>query len=500
MSAEPSADPSAAAGPGADPAAPDPPGEPRRSVAPAAPVRRAHRVMAVVRWLLLVAVVAFAGATVWRYWGPAEHAPSAAREARYYCPMHPQIRSPDPGECPICFMRLEPIPADRRHQAPAEAASSSRAASDAAPAPHAPAASGAPAGAASALPEVMAVTVGADQQRAIGLVTSPVERATVGQRLRVPAVVSATDSGRSEVRVRAPGFVERVAVRQTGERVRRGQPLAYVYSPEIYRAQAEFLAASRWSEATPAGAPPSGAPDLVAAARRGLELLGLGRGDLDRLSRTGQPIRAIAVRAPASGTITRFGAVLGARADPETILYEISDLSTVWVVASVHERDMSAVPIGATARFTSASGNASALTARVDSVEPAIDEPTRTSRVRLVVRNPDGRLLPGQYGEVELELPGAPRLLVPRDAVVRTGEHTYVYVAAPGDRFEPRRVTAGREREGRVEILAGLSEGERVVTRGGFMLDSESRLQASLAAAPTAGAASGPAHRHEPEE
>ncbi|MCC6213518.1 MAG: efflux RND transporter periplasmic adaptor subunit [Polyangiaceae bacterium] len=456
--------------------------------------------MAVVRWLLLLSVVGIAGATVWRFWGPAEHAHSEAREARYYCPMHPQIRSPDPGECPICFMRLEPIPADRRQPAVAGAASPAPATSGAPSATGAQAASGAPAGSTSAPPEVVAVTVGADQQRAIGLVTAPVERATVGGRLRVPGVVSATDSGRSEVRVRAPGFVERVAVRQTGERVRRGQPLVYVYSPEIYRAQAEFLAASRWSEAAPAGAPPSGAPELVAAARRGLELLGLSRGDLDRISRTGQPIRAIAVRAPASGTITRFGAVLGARADPETVLYEISDLSTVWVVASVHERDLGAVPIGAPARFSSAAADATALTARVDSVEPSIDEPTRTSRVRLVVRNPDGRLLPGQYGEVELELPGAPRLLVPRDAVVRTGERTYVYVAAPGDRFEPRRVTAGREREGRVEILAGLSEGERVVTRGGFMLDSESRLQASLAATPAAGGASSPAHRHGSEE
>jgi len=377
--------------------------------------------MAVVRWVLLGLVTALAGYTVWSYWGPRQSEHAAHEEAAYYCPMHPQIRSPEPGVCPICHMNLEPIPDERRNQS-------------------APAAS-----------------------------TSVVESAAFGDRLRV----------------RAPGFVERVSVRQTGVRVHRGQPLAFIYSPEINQAQEAFVAATKWSGSESGGSSgQDGTRDIASAARRGLELLGLSTADIDEVARTGRPIRAVAVRAPAGGFVTRFSAVLGSRADPEMVLYEIADLSSVWVIASVHERDVRTLRAGTVARFIAAGGEREPLTGKIDLIEPALDELTRTTGVRLVLPNRDGQLRPGQFGEVEFELPAVSGLLVPRDAVIRTGEHEYVYVATGTDRFEPRNVTTGLAREGRVQVLSGLSAGDRVVTRGGFMLDSESRLQASLAAAP----------------
>jgi len=439
------------------------PGESHAEHRSPGPSRQALRTMAVVRWVLLGLVTALAGYTVWTYWGPTRSGPGAHREDRYYCPMHPEIRSPDAGECPICHMNLEPIPDERRNQS--------------APAASAPAAS-APA-------NVTAVTLTEEKQRSVGLATSVVQSASFGDRLRVPGIIGAPETGISQVRVRAPGFVERVAVRQTGVRVSRGQPLAFIYSPEIYRAQEEFIAATKWSGSESAGASENGgALDIASAARRGLELLGLSTADIDEIARTGRPIRAVAVRAPAGGFVTRFNAILGSRADPEMVLYEIADLSSVWVVASVDERDVGALRVGTTARFTAPGGEREPLTGKVDLIEPALDESTRTTRVRLVLRNRDGRLRPGQFGEVEFDLPAAAGLLVPRDAVIRTGEHEYVYVATGTDRFEPRIVATGLSREGRVQVLSGLSAGDRVVTRGSFMLDSESRLQASLAAAP----------------
>lgn len=431
-----------------------------------APSRRALRTMAVVRWTLLGLVTLLAAYTVWTFWGPQQDGQAAHEEARYYCAMHPQIRSPEPGECPICHMNLEPIPEERRN---APAPSSAQAASPATPSPS----------------NVTPVTVSEEKQRAVGLATSVVESATVGDRLRVPGVISAPETGLAQARVRAPGFVEQVAVRQTGVRVTRGQPLAFIYSPEIYRAQEEYLAATRWSGAAIGeGTAPTGAADIAAAARRALELLGLSATDIEEMTRTGRPIRAVAVRAPASGYVTRFNAVLGSRAEPEMVLYEIADLSSVWVIASVHERDLSAMRVGTTARFTTTSTSAEPLSGRVDLIEPLLDESTRTTRVRLVIPNREGRLRPGQFGEVEFELPASPGLFVPRDAVIRTGEHEYVYVAVSAERFEPRVVRTGLSREGRVQVLSGVGEGDRVVTRGSFMLDSESRLQASLAAAP----------------
>lgn len=440
---------------------------------PTSPSRRALRTMAIVRWALLLLVGAVALSVVWTHWGPAGDASHQTHAlARFYCPMHPQIRSPEPGECPICHMDLEPIPEERQ--------------SSGATPPLAPASA-----THAALPEVATVHLSEEKQRAVGLAVAPVESAALGDRLRVPGVLGAPETGVSQVRVRAPGFVEKVAVRQTGVRVSRGQVLAYVYSPEIYRAQEEYLAATRWSTAGSAATPGrAAAGEIAAAARRGLELLGLETAEIEEIGRTGQPLRAIPLRAPAAGYVTRFNAILGSRADPEMVLYEISDLSKLWVIASLHEREVAGLGRGTPARFTP-SGSSTPLSAKIELIEPLLEESTRTTRVRLSVDNRDGRLRPGQYGEVELELSPTAGLFVPSDAVIRTGQHEYVYVATSNDDFTPRRVRTGLSREGRVQVVEGLSAGERVVTRGSFMLDSESRLQASLAAVPAAPPAGG---------
>jgi membrane fusion protein, copper/silver efflux system len=429
-------------------------------------VIRGLRAMAVVRWILLGLVTLVAATTLWTFWGPNRSAPGTEQpaEARYYCPMHPQIRSSGPGECPICQMSLEPIPVERRSEARPPARSASPALT-----PH----------------DVTRVSLPVERQQAIGLTSSVVLRESLGGSLRVPGVVSAPETGLAQVRVRAAGFVERVAVGQTGVRVARGQTLAWIYSPEIYRAQEEFLAATRWNGApAPAGAAATPAADIARAARRGLELLGLEKGDIEGLLRAGAPLRALPVRAPSPGYVTRFNAVLGSRADPDTVLYELCDLSTVWLIASVHERDLVSVRVGTPAHFVVAGSATAPVAASVELVEPQLDESTRTSRVRLTLKNQRFLLRPGQFGEVTFDLPAAEGLFVPRDAVIYTGEHHYVYVARDGEQFEPRSVRTGIEVDSRVQILEGLGAGERVVTRGSFMLDSESRLQASLANAP----------------
>lgn len=430
------------------------------------PSPRALKLMAAVRWVLLGLVTLLAGYTVLTSLGPSsdEHAEHSVDE--YYCPMHPEIRSNKPGECPICHMHLEPIPAERRAKSP----EMERATPVDAPG------------------NVTVVSLSKDKQKAIGLRTSVVESATLGERLRVPGVISAPETGLSQVRVRAAGFVEQVAVRQTGVRVSAGQPLAFIYSPEIYRAQEEYLAALSWRSpgVDHAASPDPGVPDLTQAAKRGLELLGLSSKDIEDITQTKKPIRAIAVRAPASGHITRFGAILGSRADPETVLYEIADLSKVWVIASVHERDLKLMNIGMGVRFSPTGGKDTPIEGTIDLIEPLLDEATRTTRVRIVIENKDMTLKPGQFGQVEFELPAAAGLFIPREALIRTGESDYVYLAEGADNFVPRLVEAGLSRGDKVEIRKGLAEGDRVVTRGNFLLDSESRLKASLTSAPSA--------------
>ena len=441
-----------------------------------------QRVMAVVRWAILVAVTAVAAFSVWRYWGPGSASIPSHREDRFYCPMHPQIRSPDPGHCPICHMTLEPIPEERRQAAaPVTPAGPSDAGSDGGATP-----SAADAGVALSPPQgLVPVTLSLDRQQLIGMSTAPVVRRALGAQLRVPGVVEAPESAVAQVHVRSAGFLERVAVRQGGVRVARGQTLAWIYAPEIYQAQQEMLTAQRWAGAPmEGGMTEPGHDDVFAAARRRLQFLGVADGDIDEVLRRGVALRAVPIRAPIDGYVTRYAAVLGQYATPEMTLYELSDLSRVWVVASLYERDLARVRRGMPAQFAAAGEGGPPIAARVELVEPSVGAETRTARVRLSVPNPSMRLRPGQYGDVTFSLPGAASLVVPRDAVADTGAARYVFVDAGGGRFEPRRVRTGVLSGEDLEVTEGLREGERVVARGSFMVDSESRLQAALAASP----------------
>ena len=439
-----------------------------------------QRVMAVVRWAILVAVTAVAAFSVWRYWGPGSASLPAHREDRFYCPMHPQIRSPDPGHCPICHMTLEPIPEDRRQ--PAAPVSSADAGAD----------GGAVADASdggvslSPPPGLVPVTLSLDRQQLIGMSTATVARRALGAQLRVPGVVEAPENAVAQVHVRTAGFLERVAVRQGGVRVARSQTLAWIYAPEIYQAQQEMLTARRWAGASDGGMPEAGHDDVFAGARRRLQFLGVADGDIDEVLRRGVALRAVPIRAPIDGYVTRYAAVLGQYATPEMTLYELSDLSRVWVVASLYERDLARVRRGMSAQFAAAGEGGAPIAARVELVEPSVGAETRTARVRLSVPNPSMRLRPGQYGDVSFSLPGAASLVVPRDAVADTGAAQYVFVDAGGGRFEPRRVRTGVLSGEDLEVTEGLREGERVVARGSFMVDSESRLQSALAATPAA--------------
>lgn len=423
-----------------------------------ADIPRGTRVMAVVRWAILVAVSAAAVVTVSAYLRDRERPTDDHRPSRFYCVMHPQIRSPDPGTCPICHMDLVPIPAEMLGAHRTDGG----------------------------VPGTVPVTVTLDRRQRFDIRSVAATTRDLAPELRAPAVVEAPDTGRAEVHLRSAGFLERVLVRQTQVHVTRGQTLALVYSPAVYEAEQSMLAAAHLD-----------APDVLAAARRNVELLGLSPGDVANVLRSGSPMRDVPVRAPASGWVTRFDAVLGTYATPEQALYEITDLSHVWVVASVFDEDVVRLARGMPARFTlhetatipsgppssdsiSPSAVPSGIDVTIDAIEPHVDTETRTTRVRLVVANPEVALRPGAWGEVVFALPPVRALVVPADSVVDTGTTTYVFVEVGDGRYEPRPVVAGRVVGDEREIRDGLRAGERVVARGGFLVDSESRLRAAL--------------------
>lgn len=371
-----------------------------------------------------------------------------AGAARYFCPMHPEIRSAAPGSCPLCGMRLEPIPGAR-------------------------------------VPGLAPVTLALDRLQAIGVRTAVATARDSATTLRATATIAAPEQGVAEVHVRTPGFVERVAVRETGGRVAAGQELFAMYSPEIWQTEAELLA----SRSMPVFGDAGVGDRVTTAARQKLEILGMAPRAIDDVLASGKPARAISVSAPAAGWITKKNVVLGSYVTPEAVLYEIVDLSRVYVIADVFAADMADVKLGSrgTLRVTGRPDLDASVT--VDLVYPRASSEARTTRVRMQVANEKTQFLPGQYAAVEIERPGHRGVFVPRDAVVDTGEARYVFVDEGEGRLAPRAVEVGASGGDDVEILRGVAAGERVVSGATFLVDSESRLRAAIAREADAGPA-----------
>jgi Cu(I)/Ag(I) efflux system membrane fusion protein len=357
----------------------------------------------------------------------------------YQCPMHPEQQSLSPGTCSICKMDLEPLAAPAKPP-----------------------------------PGTAPLQLGLDRLQAIGVRTAPVLAQDRSPTLRAPASLQLAERGAAEVHVRAAGFLERILVSETGVRVHKGQHLADLYSPEIYQAQTELLAARGWSQG-------AGGNALIAARQR-LELLGMSRAAVDRVLRSGKPSRTVELEAPAPGVVVALAAVLGAYATPETTLYQIRDRDTLYVIAEVPAGRGEGITPGARARLTIPTRPDFSRELTVDLVYPELDREARSFRVRLTIDDPSLRA--GEYALVDFALPARHVLAIPRDALVATGSDTHVFVDRGGGRLEPRRVEVGETFDESVEIRSGLTADERVVAGATFLVDAESRLRAALVPAP----------------
>ncbi|MEO7327959.1 MAG: efflux RND transporter periplasmic adaptor subunit, partial [Minicystis sp.] len=372
--------------------------------------------------------------------------------------MHPQVHSDTPGRCPICGMDLVPVSAiaPKTKELPSPPGS---------PVP----------------PDTTPITLALDRVQAIGVRTAQVMRQKASDSFRVTAAIEVPEQGRAEVHTRSPGYVEALHVRDNGVKVKAGEVLASIYSPEVFQAEQELITMGAW--ASPPGSPqgPGVPPPPASAARKKLELLGVGKTTIDRIAATGQPIRAVGIASPISGYVIKKNVVLGSYVMPDKALFEIADLSRVYIIASVYPHQLDRVRVGTSATFSTPSLPGRVFETKVDLIYPDIDLTTRTARVRFQLKDKDLTLLPGQFGTIELSGGGAEVLTIPMDAVVDTGRAVYVFLAEEGGRFVPRTVELGEQIEGRFVVRSGLAEGERVVSGATFLIDAESRLQASLA-------------------
>jgi membrane fusion protein, copper/silver efflux system len=308
-----------------------------------------------------------------------------------------------------------------------------------------------------------------------------VEVRTLGSEIRAAGRVTFDTTRFEDVTVKYAGYIGRLYVEAMGEPVRRGQTLFTLYSPELYAAQQEYLAALASQRAAHATGAPDRADYLVQAARQKLRLWDLSDAQIREIETTGAAIKQIAVPSPASGYVIEKDVVEGAAVSPGMRLFRLAALDRVWVEAEVYESELPKVRTGQPAVVTLAYLPGAELRGRVSLIYPQIDPESRTGRVRLSIANPTGpggpMLKPDMYADVVLQAQPRDVLLVPEEAVLYTGPRRIVFVDLGGSRYEPREVRLGARNEGAFEVLAGLQAGDVVVTSGNFLLDAEARLQ-----------------------
>ena len=413
-------------------------------------------------------------------------------QGAYYCPMHPNETSDDPNaRCPECAMKMEPRPQKAQEDMKGMSGMPGMAGMPGMQMPDAGQGTtprsestgpGAP-GREGRIPAGLGpVDLTSDRIQLLGMRTAPVKRQQLDPELRTVGYVAANEKGLAQLHTRFAGWIEQLNVNQTGERVRRGQVLASIYSPELLNAQQEFINARRWSSESgdPKSVSQMTVSGLAADARRRLELLGISKTEIDRLAQSGQPLRALPVRSTVNGYVTAKNVQQGQYVDPSAVMFEVADLSTVWVLADVYEYQVDRISVGQRGVLELVGLPGRTFSGQVQFIYPSIDAATRTLRVRFEFPNPDLKLRPGMYGNVQLQLEKKIGLVIPSEALVDTGEVQYVFLALGGGHFEPRRVRVGERSGEMVQILEGVEEGEVVVTTANFLIDSESRLRATI--------------------
>lgn len=407
----------------------------------------------------------------------------------YTCGMHPQVVQPDPGNCPICGMKLTPIrkqtetakgsPATPSGERKIKYYKSTMTPGEIRQTPGkdtmgmnmVPVYEDEATAAASQTIAIDPVTT-----QNMGIRTALVTRGPLRRTIRTVGAIDYNETALEDVTTKFKGWIEKLYVDATGQQVHRGDPLFDIYSPELYSAQREYLLAIEQGTNSPDGA------SLKTSALNKLKFLDISAGQIAELERTGQPTKTLRILAPMDGFVLEKMVVQGQMVDPGMKIYRLADLGLVWVQAQIYEQDLAYVKLGQEATVTLSYLPDREFRGRVTYIYPNVDEKTRTARVRMEFHNPGYFLKPGMFATVQVASELEPSvLLVPDMAILRSGEKNTVFVALEEGKFEPRTITLGPQAEnGMYQVISGLKDGERIVTSGQFMLDSESQLREAI--------------------
>lgn len=364
----------------------------------------------------------------------------SAQPAEYYtCPMHPSVRSDKPGACPICHMTLVKVSATREHTNSSQGRES--------------------------------VTVSASEQIRANVSTATVESKVLTKEIMAVGKIDLAEPNTQQITSRFGGRIERLFVSFVGQKIRAGDPVAEIYSPDAVASQREFLVALNSSTAS------SGESELLKQTRLKLKLWGFTDQQLDQLAKDQTPSITVTIYSPISGTVLKKTVDLQQYVSTGEPLFDVSDLRRVWLQLDIYETDIAAVHIGQAVEAFIDATPSHTIRGKVSFISPTLDAATRTARVRAILDNSSENLRPEMYMHAKILVPLPKSIVVPTTAVVSNGRKDIVWIEREPGRFEPRQVLLG-ERSGEFyQVLDGLHEGETVAARGAYLIDSESQLR-----------------------